>query len=137
LDHRGFIELISVMMMMMMMMMRSRSSISFVRSCPNIIFLQSYFEGGGCRVIGAAANVRHQGCVGGVGDEIVAEQHYDLDAAANARNTCFPLAPASESEVHYSRVSFGVDCCSQLRKRHPSIMFCSIVKSLLFAVTFV
>ena len=53
--------------------------------------------------------------VGGVGDGIFAEHHYDFDAAANARNTSFPLAPAGESEVHYSRVNFGGDCCSRLR----------------------
>jgi hypothetical protein len=49
----------------------------------------------------------------GVGDGIVVEQHYDLDAYA--RNTLFPLVSAGESEVHYSRVNFGGECCSRLR----------------------
>ena len=40
-----------------------------------------------------AADVASSVFVGGVGDGIVAEHHYDLDAAANARNTYFPLAP--------------------------------------------
>ena len=103
--------------MMMMMMMRSGSLISFVRNSEHF-FLQSYFEGGGCRVIGAAVHVHHQGCVGGVGDENVGVQHYDLDAAANARNWCVLLAPAGESEVQYSRASFGKTC-----SKHQFLLF--------------
>ena len=77
---------------------------------------------GECRVIGAVVHVRHQGCVGGVGDEIVAEQHYDLDAAANARNGCVPLAPACEVAVHYSRGSFVEDCCWRQRNQIQNII---------------
>ena len=46
-----------------------------------------------CNRISEVADVASSVFVGGVGDGIVAEQHYDLDAAANARNTSFPLAP--------------------------------------------
>jgi hypothetical protein len=76
LEHRGFIELISVMMM------RSRSSISFVGNWPN-----SYLCNRILKVADVASSVVF---VGGVGDGIVAEHHYDF---ANARNTSFPLAP--------------------------------------------
>ena len=72
------------------MVMRSGNSISFVLF--EHLFLQSYFEGGECRVIGAAVHVHYHGCVGGVGDEVAAEQIYDLDAAANARCRCDLLA---------------------------------------------
>ena len=68
-----------------------------------------------CNRISKVADVASSVFVGGVGDGIVAEHHYDLDAAANARNTSFPLAPAGESEVHYSRVNFGGECCQRLR----------------------
>ena len=108
LGHRGFIELISVMM-------RSRSSISFVGNWPNICF---------CNRILKVADVASSVFVGGVfWDRIVAEQHYDIDAAANARNTSFPLVPAGESEAHYSRVNFGGECCSRLRNVFPNIIF--------------
>ena len=80
---------------------------------------------GECRVIGATVHVRHQSCVGDVGDEIVAGQHYDIDAAANARNGCVPLAPACESAVHYSRKSFGEGCCWRYPNHIPNIIYCS------------
>ena len=62
------------------------------------------------------ADVASSVFVGGVGDGIVAGHHYDLDAAANARNMSFPLATVAESEVRYSRVNFGGECCSRLRE---------------------
>ena len=43
--------------------------------------------------------MHQQRCVGSVGDGIVAEQYYDLEAAANAHSWCVRLALASESEV--------------------------------------
>jgi hypothetical protein len=69
------------------------------------------------------ADVASSVFVGGVGDGIVAEQHYDFDAAANARNTSFPLARAGESEVHYSRVNFMGRLLFAAANSFPNITF--------------
>ena len=78
-----------------------------VENWPNICF---------CNRISKVADVASSVFIGGVGDGLVVKQQYDIDAAANARNTSFPLVPAVESEVHYSRVNFGGECCSRLRE---------------------
>ena len=70
----------------MMMMVVLKLDYMCLKLSDHLLFLQSYFEGGGCRAIGAEAHVHHQGSVEAIGDEVVATQLYGFDAAENARN---------------------------------------------------